>query len=88
MTDEQKLKKVEKLIGYTYNDISLLKLALTHKSYAYEKGITSNNDYNERIEYLGDAILEHIISDMLYNDKKGQPKWYDKLIYTITRKDM
>ena len=46
MTDEQKLKKVEKLIGYTYNDISLLKLALTHKSYAYEKGITSNNDYN------------------------------------------
>ncbi len=70
MTDEQKLKKVEKLIGYTYNDISLLKLALTHKSYAYEKGITSNNDYNERIEYLGDAILEHIISDMLYNDKK------------------
>lgn len=70
LTDEQKLKKVEELIGYTYNDISLLKLALTHKSYAYEKGITSNNDYNERIEYLGDAILEHIISDMLYNDKK------------------
>ena len=25
---------------------------------------------------------------MLYNDKKGRPKWYDKLIYTITRKDI
>ena len=45
LTDELKIKKVEELIGYTYNDISLLKLALTHKSYAYEKGITSNNKY-------------------------------------------
>lgn len=69
MTEEIRLNTVQEKLGYRYNDVSLLKLALTHKSYAYEKGNTSNNDYNERIEYLGDAILEHIISDMLYKNK-------------------
>ena len=70
MIEKQKLEIVQKKLGYRYNDESLLKLALTHKSYAYERGILNNNDYNERIEYLGDAILEHVISDMLYQDKK------------------
>lgn len=70
MTEEIRLNIVQEKLGYRYNDVSLLKLALTHKSYAYEKGNASNNEYNERIEYLGDAILEHIISEMLYLDKK------------------
>lgn len=70
MIEQEKLKKVEDKLGYRYNNISLLKLALTHKSYAYENAKVDNTDYNERIEFLGDAILEHIISDMLYNDKK------------------
>lgn len=70
MTDKERLAIVEEKLGYKYNNIELLKLALTHKSYAFEKSIASNNQYNERIEFLGDAILEHIISDMLYNDKK------------------
>ena len=62
LTEEIRLNIVQEKLGYRYNDVSLLKLALTHKSYAYEKGNASNNEYNERIEYLGDAILEHIIS--------------------------
>ena len=63
--EQRKLIELQTKLKYTFNDISLLKLALTHKSYAYEdqKNI---KEYNERIEFLGDAILEHIISDLLY----------------------
>ena len=58
--------EIEKKIGYTFINKELLKVALTHKSYAYEKGDTSSACYNERLEFLGDAILEHIISIYLY----------------------
>lgn len=68
MTDKIRLEIVENRLGYKFKDLSLLKLALTHKSYAYQKGSATNNEYNERIEYLGDAILEHIISDLLYSN--------------------
>ena len=56
----------EKKLGYTFKNKESLRVALTHKSYAYESGTLDSNEYNERIEYLGDAILEHIISDYLY----------------------
>ena len=59
--------EIEKKIGYVFANKELLKLALTHKSYAYEKGDTSSSRYNERLEFLGDAILEHIVSIELYN---------------------
>ena len=59
--------EIEKKIGYVFVNKELLKLALTHKSYAYEKGDTSSSCYNERLEFLGDAILEHIVSIELYN---------------------
>lgn len=68
MTEITRLGIVQSKIGYKFKDLSLLKLALTHKSYAYEKGSATNNEYNERIEYLGDAILEHIVSDLLYSN--------------------
>jgi len=42
-------------------------MALTHKSFAYEHDDPNYDKYNERIEFLGDAILEHIISDLLFN---------------------
>ena len=63
----EELAKFEEELGYKFKDINLLKLALTHKSYAYEKIGRDHEKYNERIEFLGDAILEHIISDLLYN---------------------
>lgn len=69
MTEEKKLMRLQASLGYLFQDISLLKLALTHKSYAYEIGKSKIGEYNERIEFLGDAILEHIISDMLYMQK-------------------
>ncbi|MDR1912867.1 MAG: ribonuclease III [Clostridiales bacterium] len=51
-------------ISKKFNDSSLFKQALTHSSYAYEKGL--DNAHNERLEFLGDAVLELIISEMLY----------------------
>lgn len=69
MIDRNKLLELEEKLQYIFNDISLLKMALTHKSYAYEDQNNSNKIYNERIEFLGDAILEHIISDLLYTHK-------------------
>ncbi|MEW6715738.1 MAG: ribonuclease III [Nitrospirota bacterium] len=57
---------LEVSIGYAFKKKSLLKEAVTHKSFAHEKhkeGIM----FNERMEFLGDAVLSIIISDYLYN---------------------
>ena len=59
--------EIEKKIGYIFTNKELLRTALTHKSYAYEIGETAFSCYNERLEFLGDAILEHIVSIELYN---------------------
>ena len=55
---------LEKSIGYTFKDKELLKKALTHTSYAYENKIESN----EKLEFLGDSILEFISSKYIYNN--------------------
>ena len=55
---------IEKSIGYTFKDKSLLKKALTHTSYAHMHNVESN----EKLEYLGDSILEFISSKYLYNN--------------------
>jgi len=60
----EKLKDLEKRISYTFNDISLLGNALTHRSYVNEKQEFLCKD-NERLEFLGDAVLELCISDIL-----------------------
>ena len=56
----------EKNIGYTFSDKQLLKTALTHTSYAHEHKLQSN----EKLEYLGDSILEFITSEYLYKNYK------------------
>ncbi len=58
------LEKLERNIGYTFKNKHLLKNALTHTSYAYEKHIESN----EKLEFLGDSILEFISSKYLYSN--------------------
>lgn len=57
--------ELESIIGYTFNNKNHLRLALTHSSYANEKGM-ARTSYNERIEFLGDAVLELLSSDYLY----------------------
>ena len=67
-SDREKLTEViQKKIGYSFKDKDLLTEALTHSSYANESGSSS---HNERIEYLGDAVLELTVSDLLYNKYK------------------
>lgn len=61
------LKELEKTIGYKFNDIELLKNALTHTSFAYENNVLSN----EKLEFLGDSILEFISSEYIYNKYKN-----------------
>ena len=58
------LENFEKNIGYIFKDKNLLKTALTHTSYAYEKRVQSN----EKLEFLGDSILEFISSNYLYKN--------------------
>ena len=66
------LDELEERIGYRFRDRYLLDCALTHTSFANEQKIQTFKDY-ERIEFLGDAVLEMISSDFLYRtypDKK------------------
>ena len=60
------IKQFETIIGYSFKDKEKLKNALTHTSYANEKNIQSN----EKLEFLGDAILEFITSKYLYKNYK------------------
>ena len=59
------LKQFEKNIGYSFKDERLLRQALTHSSYANEKHMKKFSD-NERLEFLGDAILELVSSEFLF----------------------
>lgn len=56
---------LEQEIGYTFQDKMLLKRALTHTSFANEQRINKNGHY-ERLEFLGDAVLELLTSEYLY----------------------
>lgn len=59
------LSEFEEIIGYSFKDISLLELALTHPSWSGEAKKT-RIESNQRLEFLGDAVLELAVSDYLY----------------------
>lgn len=59
-----KLKELEEKLDYRFSDMSLLNVALTHTSYV--KGDGKAKAHNERLEFLGDAVLELCISEYLY----------------------
>ncbi len=60
-----KYHELEKTIGYSFKDKDLLLLALTHSSYANESK-KKRKENNERLEFLGDAVLELTMSDYLF----------------------
>ena len=62
------LTEVEKIIGYNFKTKKLLVRALTHSSYSNEHRVESN----ERLEFLGDAIIEFIITEKLFREFKGK----------------
>ena len=61
------LKSFQEIIGYTFKNEQLLRQALTHSSYANEKHMKKLSD-NERLEFLGDAVLEVTSSEFLYQN--------------------
>ena len=67
------LHELEKAIGHSFRDISLLENALAHSSYANERWHNSLRS-NERLEFLGDSILGMIVADHLYRNFPDRPE--------------
>jgi len=61
------LTALQKTIGVSFRDISLLEMALLHTSYVNENPTLARNS-NERLEFLGDAILGCVVAERLYQD--------------------
>lgn len=74
------IKKIEKIIHYSFKNKDILKTAFTHSSYANEHNVASN----QRLEFLGDSILNFAVADYLYNNfnvEEGQmSKWRSKMV--------
>lgn len=71
--DAERFAIFQNVIGYQYQDKNKLIQALTHRSYVNELKIRRDVHHNERLEFLGDAVLELAVSDYLfhkYNDKE------------------
>ena len=66
--NSETIEELEGKIGYTFRDRSLLVLALTHTSFANEAH-SGHLGSNERLEFLGDAVLELVSSDFFYREK-------------------
>lgn len=69
----KKMEELEQKIGYTFQSKSLLEQALTHSSYANEKKL-GKLGCNERLEFLGDAVLELVSSEFLYRKYPNVPE--------------
>ncbi|MEE0968928.1 MAG: ribonuclease III [Clostridia bacterium] len=66
---------LQKALGYTYNDISLLQNALTHSSYSNEIKLRHGEaECNERLEFLGDSVLSIVVSEYLFSHYTKRPE--------------
>ncbi|MFN8511775.1 MAG: ribonuclease III [Thermomicrobiales bacterium] len=65
LSDDERLERAEDALGVRFHDRELLKRALTHRSYVNELG-RDPRDSNERLEFLGDALLGFLVADWLY----------------------
>ncbi len=66
---ERNLEKLEEILGVVFNNKNILKNSLVHRSYLNEhKNFIL--EHNERLEFLGDAVLELIVTDYLYQNYK------------------
>lgn len=68
-----KLSELQTVIGYEFKQEGLLRQALTHSSFANEKRMKKLSD-NERLEFLGDAVLELTSSEYLYQNYSNLPE--------------
>lgn len=73
MQDGYTLGMLEERIGYRFQDRALLKQALTHSSFTNEQKINRAKNY-ERLEFLGDAVLELVSSEFLFKEQPEVPE--------------
>ena len=73
MKETRKFLELEKKIGYAFENLDLLVNALTHSSYANEHHIAYRGN-NERLEFLGDAVLEVTSSEFLFRTYPNHPE--------------
>ena len=66
------MESLEIRLDYKFNNISLLKNALVHSSYANE--VRGDTHSNERLEFLGDSVLSIIVADHLFNQYPNMPE--------------
>jgi ribonuclease-3 len=59
------MEELQKKLGYTFKDVAMLELALTHPSLAHESG--KSIEHNQRLEFLGDAVLQMVLTRELFN---------------------
>ncbi|MXO80073.1 ribonuclease III, partial [Paenibacillus sp. OT2-17] len=67
------LKQLQQKLHIQFNNRQLLKQAFTHASYVNEHRFSQHAD-NERLEFLGDAVLELTVSEQLYNQYPNRPE--------------
>lgn len=67
------LEDLAKTLGVKFNDLDLLKTAVTHRSYLNEHR-SYKLEHNERLEFLGDAVLELVVTEYLYKNFPGTPE--------------
>lgn len=70
---QRPLEDLEEKIGYHFENRLLLRQALTHSSFANEQKVNKYEDY-ERLEFLGDAVLELVSSEFLFQENKELPE--------------
>ena len=77
MTEERNietdLQKLQSILGVEFNDLETLLSAVTHRSYLNEHR-EAKQDHNERLEFLGDAVLELVVTDYLYRKYSDKPE--------------
>jgi ribonuclease-3 len=64
-------KTIDRVLGIRFRDASLREIALTHRSYAFENELATNN---ERLEFLGDAVLGIVVTDMAFREFADMPE--------------
>ena len=73
MSFEEKRTELETRIGYSFRNPRLMEKALTHSSYSNEHRL-GKHENNERLEFLGDAVLELVTSEFLYKKYPQKPE--------------
>lgn len=68
------MKEVEKILGVTFSDTKLIETALTHRSYLNEHRGQKGLKHNERLEFLGDAVLELVVTRFLFDKYPNKPE--------------